>query len=270
MIRRGLPAALARVVLLTLVAGLSGAAIAPGGAQTVAGARASSALRLATLAERIAKLHAQLGQGVLVERSRRSLPEAIRDFDASLKLAAARAPTPEIRDNYVLLALLWREYRDWALRSPTRENARKLRERTEEVVWIATKGAKMLQEHSRASQSAWALRAAGAALLSQRIPKLYLWRRWDMRDQALARELREAEENLRRSLDALHGAPDNTPEIEAELQAADNQLRFMADAAKHFEGGAAATRSIEFIAKTGDHILEAMERVTRFYEGAGP
>jgi hypothetical protein len=268
-IRRGLPAALARVVLLALLSGASGAAVAQGGAQPAGGARASSALRLATLAERIAKLHAQLGQGVLVERSRRALPEAIRDFDASLKLAAARAPTPEIRDNYVLLALLWREYRDWALKAPTRENARKLRERAEEVVWIASKGAKMLQEHSRASQSAWALRAAGAAVLSQRIPKLYLWRRWDMRDAALAKELREAEENLRRSLDALHGAPDNTPEIEAELLGAENQLRFMADAAKQFEGAAAAKRHIEFIAKTGDHILDAMERMTRFYEGAG-
>ena len=266
--RRGLPAALAGVVLLALLPVFS-TALAQGGAQPATGVRASSALRLATLAERIAKLHAQLGQGVLVERSRRSLPEAIRDFDASLKLATARAPTPEIRDNYVLLALLWREYREWALKTPTRENARKLRERTEEVVWIATKGAKMLQEHSRASQSAWALRAAGAALLSQRIPKLYLWRRWDMRDQALVRELRDAEENLRRSLDALHGAPDNTPEIEAELRGAQDQLSFMADAAKHFEGGAAAARSLEFIAKTGDHILDAMERMTRFYEGAG-
>ena len=229
--------------------------------------RASTALRLATLAERIAKLHAQIGQGVLVERSRRALPEAMREFDQALRAIAGGAPTPEIRDNYLLLALLWHEYRDWAQRTPTREGARKLRERNEEVVWIAAKGARLLQERSRASESASALRSATAAMLSQRIPKLYLWRRWDMRDEALAKELREAEENLRRTLDTLQAARENTPEITAELQAAGNQLAFMADAAKQFERSSAAPRTIEFIAKTGDHILDAMQRATRLYEG---
>ena len=230
--------------------------------------RASAALRLATLAERIAKLHAQTGQGVLAERSRRAMPEALREFERELRTTSARAPTPEIRDNYVLLALLWREYREWALKAPTRENARKLRERNEEVVWVAAKGARLLQERSRAGESASALRAENAAVLSQRIPKLYLWRRWDMRDEALARELREAEENLRRALEAMQAARENTPEISAELQAAASQLAFMAEAARELERAGATTRSIEFIAKTGDHILEAMERAARLYESA--
>jgi 1,6-anhydro-N-acetylmuramate kinase len=88
-----------------------------------------------------------------------------------------------------------------------------------------------------------------------------------MRDEALARQLREAEENLRRALEALQAARDNTPEISAELQAAASQLAFMAEAARQLERTGATARSIEFIAKTGDHILEAMERAARLYEG---
>ncbi len=179
---------------------------------------------------------------------------------------AAIAPPGEIRDKYVLLGLLWNDYRELAQRSPTRENARKLRGRNEEVAWIAAKGARLIQEHARAATNASAVRAEGAAMLSQRIPKLYLWRRWEMRDEGLARELREAEENLRRTLDTLLAARDNTPEIAAELQVAENQFRFMADAARSFEGRQVAPRHIEFIAKTGDHILEAMERATRLYQ----
>jgi len=260
--------ALARLALALLLSIGAPQALAQAPSRVEAGARATTAVRLGTLAERIAKLHAQVGQGVLAERSRRALSAAIRDFDATLRSLLSAAPSAEIRDNYVLLTLLWNDYREWAQKPPTRENARKLRERNEEVAWIAAKGARMIQEHSRAATNASALRAAGAALLSQRIAKLYLWRRWEMRDEALARELREAEENLRRTLDTLLVARDNTPEIAAELQVAENQLRFMADAARGFEARQAAPRHLEFIVKTGYHILEALERATRLYQGA--
>jgi hypothetical protein len=261
--------ALARLAAVLLLAGFAAQALAQSAARGEQGSRATAAIRLGTLAERIAKLHAQVGQGIFAERSRRGLAAGIRDFDATLKGLSASAPPGETRDNYVLLALLWVEYRDWAQKAPTRENARKLRERNEEVAWIASKGARMFQEHARGSTSASAVRAASAALLSQRIAKLYLWRRWEMRDEGLARELRDAEENLRRTLDTLLAARDNTPEIEAELQVVETQLRFMADAAKSFEGRAPASRHIEFIAKTGDHMLEALERAAKLYEKAG-
>ena len=264
-------AALARLAIVGLALALPARGAAPANARDDTALSASAAVRLATLAERIAKLHAQIGQGILVERSRRALPETLRDFDTTLRSIAARGSTPEIRENYVLLGLLWRDYREWALKAPSRESARKVRERCEEVVWIASKGARMIQEQSRASQSPWALRASNAALLSQRIPKLYLWRRWDMRDEALARELRESEENLQRALDALAASGANTPETTAEVEAAKSQFRFMADAAKQFDGGKAAQRQqMEFIAKTGDHILEAMERAARLFEHPRP
>jgi len=261
--------ALLRLAAVVLLLGIAGYACAQANARGEQGLRATSAIRLGTLAERIAKLHAQVGQGIFAERSRRALAAALRDFDATLRTLSASAPPGEIRDNYVLLALLWHDYREWALKPPTRENARKLRERNEEVAWIAAKGARMIQEHARAVTSASAVRAAGAALLSQRIAKLYLWRRWEMRDEGLARELREAEENLRRALDTLLAASDNTPEIASELQVAENQQRFMADAARGFEARQAPSRHIEFIAKTGDHMLEALERAARLYEKTG-
>jgi cell division protein ZapA (FtsZ GTPase activity inhibitor) len=230
--------------------------------------RVVSAIHLATLAERIAKLHAQVGQGVLAERSRRALADAARDFDATLKEMSARAPGAELRDNYALLALLWQDYRDWAMRAPTRDNARKLRPRTEEVAWIASKGAKLVQENARGSTSAAAVRAANAATLAQRIAKLHLWMRWEIRDDALALDLRESAENLRRALDALQASPGNSAEVAEELQSVASQMSFMEDAARALERREGSARAIEFIAKTGDHIYESMERLARLYEGA--
>jgi hypothetical protein len=229
--------------------------------------RLTSAMRLVTLTERIAKLHAQAGQGILAERSRKALNEAIRDFDATLRSVAGHASTVESRDNYALLALVWQDCREWATRAPTRESARKLKPRTEEMVWVASKGVKMLQGEGRALANASAVRAEGAAALAQRIAKLYLWSRWDISDEVLARELRESEDNLRRALDFLRAAPDN-PAIAGELQAADIQLRFMEDAARSLKARDTSGRHIEFIAKTGDHIQESLERLAQLYDDA--
>jgi hypothetical protein len=230
--------------------------------------RLTTAMHLSTLAERIAKLHAQVGQGILLERSRKALHEAIRDFDATLRIVSVRASTAECRDNYALLALQWQDYRDWATRTPSREGARKLRPRTEEMVWVAMKGARMLQADARTIATASAVRAEGAATLAQRIAKLYLWSRWEIHDEALDRELRESEDNLRRALDFLRTAPDDTPAVVDELQAADIQLRFMEDAARALKARDTSAQHIEFIAKTGDHIQESMERVAQLYENA--
>lgn len=226
-------------------------------------------MRLATLAERVAKLHAQVGQGILPEGSRKSLRQALQDFDATLRGVASAAATQASHENYALLALLWQDYRDWASRTPTRESARKLRPRTEEVVWIASKGARMLQEEGRVPVNAGAMRAQGAATLAQRVAKLHLWMRWDIRDEPLARELRESSANLLRALEVLRGAQ-QSPAIAEELQAAEIQLRFMQDAQRALAAGEPAARHIEFIAKTGDHVQESMERVARLFDGVEP
>ncbi len=241
-----LAARLARTVAVAVAC----ASLTPAALPADAPPRATAAIRLVTLAERIAKLHAQVGQGVLAERSRRALVEAARDFDKTLKEIAARAPTAELRD------------------TPTRDNARKLRSRTEEVTWIASKGAKLVQEHARGATSASAVRAANAAMFAQRIAKDHLWMRWDIRDEALTQELREANENLRRALDALRASAGDSAEVATELQSVESQMHFMDDAARALDRREGAARSIEFIAKTGDHIYESMERLARLYDTA--
>jgi hypothetical protein len=185
----------------------------------------------------------------------------VREFDATLKAALATAPGAEARENYVLLAMLWHDYRDWARRSSSRETARKLRERTEEVAWVAAKGIRLVNDASRASITSTALRASQAAVFAQRIAKTYLWRRWDIRDDALARELRDARDSLPRALEAIAATPNLAPEINAQVEAAQTQWRFLSDAAAQLEASTANPRALEFACKAADHISEAMDRV---------
>lgn len=220
------------------------------------------ALRLAGIAERIAKLHVQAGRGVLAERSRRALPEAMRDFDATLRAAAARPGTAESRDNYLLLGLLWREYRAWSARTPTPDSARKVADRGDEVAWIAAKAPRQL------GSGPLALEASRACVLSQRVPRLHFMRHWEPRNAELARELAAASTELAAILARLSAAEQNTVDIAAQLQIALTQHGFLASAGDAMHRPGASPRHAENVAKTGDHIFESMDRALRLYDEA--
>jgi hypothetical protein len=228
------------------------------------------ALRLEALGERIAKLHAQVGQGVLAERSKRALPEALRDFDKSLKAASDRAVSSEARESYLLLKLLWQDFRPLVQKPVTRDNAKRLADRVEEVSWVAAKGARLTVQPGRKGTALLALDAAQAATLSQRVSRLYLLRRWGLREESINKAIAASSADLRSTLEKLRAAPGNTPEIETELQVAEGQLQFLLQAAQELERGRGNLQQMEFIAKAGDHILASMERAARLYDGLVP
>jgi hypothetical protein len=249
---------------------LAQAALAAWLALALHAAAQEPALRLEALAERIAKLHAQVGQGVLAERSKRALPEAVREFDNALKAATAQAATAEARDHYLLLKLLWQDLRPWTLKPATRDNAKRISDRVEEVVWVAAKGARVVVGPGRRGTAVLALEAAHVATLAQRVARLHLLRRWGLRDNALTTSLDAATSDLRDTLERLRKAPANTPEVDTELAVAAGQMQFLLQAAQELEGGRGSLRQMEFIAKAGDNILESMERASRLYEGSAP
>jgi hypothetical protein len=152
-------------------------------------------------------------------------------------------------------------YAMWLQRPPTKETARKLRERTEEVEHVAAKGVKLDPESPRAVASATAVRASQAVAASHRIAKVYLWRRWEIRDERLDRELRESRENLPRALEAIAASPSLPEDQLAQVQAAQTQWRFLADATAQLEKSPADARALEFACKAGDHIQESLQKL---------
>ena len=226
--------------------------------------RAGDGMRLAALAERTAKLHAQAAHGVMAERSRRGLADAVREFDLLLR-ASGRAAAPETRESFVLLGLLWDEYRPLALKPPAREGVRRLADRTDEIAWVASKAAAAAQP----ALGPIAAKAARVCVLSQRVPRLLLMRRWEPRNDELAREAAASAAELSGTLDDLLSASQNVPDLAAEVQVARTQHGFLAAAATEMQRPGAGARALDNVAKTGDHILEAMQRVTRRYEELG-
>jgi hypothetical protein len=228
------------------------------GARDSAGAEAHSlaALHVATLAERIAKLHAQAGQGILAERAKRSLAQSVRRFDADVRALGRPAAPAELHEAVAILALLAKEYHAWALKAATRDNSRGLGERADEVAWMAAKAARLQAPGGPTT----AARAEEAAALAQRSARFALWRRWQV-GASTGNELGLATAQLHAALDALHAAP-ATPESDAELQVADNQAAFLFTAIRDSE---ADPHALETLAKAADNLQESMERLAALH-----
>ena len=228
----------------------------------------NKAERQPMLAERITKSFSLIGQKVLESRSKRQIDEAAADFQSALKELIATAPTPEIKTNYQLLDQLWGEYRTIISGPATPENLKELSVQNEELVWIATKGANLMEAYVKTPQGDLIAVAGNARILSQRIAKLYLFRSWGLRDNAVVtKDLREAEAEYRAAITRLTAATVNTPQIKSELALAETQWQFLKAAIVKLDANRTSKIELEAVAKSCDNITELMERVTKLYEG---
>ncbi len=231
-----------------------------------AAAALNTAARLPMLAERVTKSFALIGQKVLESRSRRQLDDSIKEFDIALKVLQVAAPTPEIRENYQLLEQLFDEFKGIKAKPANLENANALAEQNEELVWIATKGAQLIQQHSKSARSDLIGTAGEMRTLTQRIAKLYLFRSWGIRSDVIANDLKKAEADYRTAIDRLLKAPQNTDQIKSELALAETQWLFLKQAIERLNANKTSITELEHVSKACDNILEVMERVTKLYE----
>ena len=226
----------------------------------------NTAAREPMLAERITKSFALIGQKVLEFRSRRQLDDSIKEFEAGLKTLQATAPTPEIRENYQLLEQLFDEFKSISAKPANLDNAKAIAEQNEELVWISTKGAQLIQQHTKSTRSDLIGTAGELRTLTQRIAKLYLFRSWGIRSEVIANDLKKAEADYRTAIDRLLKAPQNTEQIKSELALAETQWLFLKQAIERLNANRTSITELEHVSKACDNILEVMERVTKLYE----
>lgn len=225
--------------------------------------RPAEALRVAASAERILELQAQEGLGVLDARGRRGRRAAaavLREFDASVRAVGVPAAPADLHEAAALLSLLAADYRAWAQKPASRENARKLGERAEEIEWQATKLSRLLADDPLGA-GPLAARAEEAAALAQRIARLLAWRRWGLAGAAWVRDLSDARSRLEAAMAALREAAASTPEALAELQLAQNQAEFLLAAAGRLAQGSADPHDLETALKAADNAYESLQRL---------
>jgi hypothetical protein len=231
-------------------------------------ALANAASRQPMLAERAARLHAQVARGILATRAQRALATTLAEFDAGVRDLLAAAPSAEVRENYRMLQLLWADYRPHVARTPGGDPPEKLNERSEEVVWIAAKGARLLHDPAADARTARVRLAGEARFQSQRIARIHFFTAWIGRSDKRESELAAASRDFRRALDSLLAAPADASGAASELQLAENQSGFLAQAGRDLKAARNPAAGLEAVAKTCDNILEVMDRVALLYQDA--
>jgi Type IV pili methyl-accepting chemotaxis transducer N-term len=230
-----------------------------------AGALLNMASRQPMLAERITKSFLMMTRNVLTFRSRNHLEESLAEFESNLVALIAAAPTNEIRENYELLDQLFEELKTIKSKPVNKQSAAELAEQNEELVWIAQKGANLLQAHTKSARNDLIATAGEVRVLTQRLAKLYLFRTSGIRSTVVANDLKKAEENYRVAIEKLVRAPQNTEQIKQELVLAETQWLFLRGAIERLNADQTSTIQLEHVSKTCDNILSVMEKIAGLY-----
>lgn len=253
-----------RQLMRLLLAGLSLMPAVPARA-----AEASSAVQLINvsgrqrmLTQRIVKAYVQIGLAITPEQSRRQLNDAVALFEKQLALLKRGAADAQSRKALEDMDKQWRHLRLMVAGPVRRGHAEKLMGASEALLSTAHEYTLALQSRSAAPAARLVDTAGRQRMLSQRMAKYYLARAWGIASAADGQELGSARSEFEGALATLRAAPQNTPQINKELEAVAAQWEWFKSALT-FEG--AASYGL-VVAHASEAILNSMELVTALYE----
>lgn len=214
------------------------------------------------LTQRIIKAYAQVGQGITPEVSRRQLDDAVRLFEAQLVELRRFISDLNGRQHITRLEKLWGPFKSVATGAVDRKGAGQLLAMEDGLVAAAHGLTVELQNRSGSPAGRLVNIAGGQRMLSQRLAKYYLLRAWGVDAPSMRREMDSARTEFDGALALLRSAPENTPEIQKELDAVAVQWEWF-QSALGLEG--AASYGL-IVVHASDAILSGMELVTEMYE----
>ena len=221
------------------------------------------------LSQRMAKAYLQIGLGVDVESSIRSLNSAIPVFDRQVIELRNYAPTIDTRETYLQMERHWLLYKEILQGSaPSPENARKVLELSEALLQLAHRGTSQLVTVYGRESGALVGVAGRQRMLSQRMAKHYQAISWGVAPPAVAAELLRDKRSFVIGMKALSGAPATTPAIREALAQALLQWQLFEAALDAKATVDTKTRS-DTVAVTSEHLLEAMDSITTLFEKLG-
>ena len=213
------------------------------------------------LTQRIVKAYCQVGLQVTPQASRAQLVAAIDRFDAQLTMLATNVSDAGMRAAVIDMSRLWGGFRQTASGRVSREGARELAARSEGLLQ-ASQALVLLLERDAGTPEARLINTAGRQrMLSQRMAKLYMLRAWGIDAASIQGEIDAAAAQFAGALAVLNAAPENTAEIQRELEAVSGQWEWFRSAIE-LQG---AESYALVVAEASESMLASIDRITARY-----
>ncbi len=254
-----------RIATLCIAAAVLTATPAP--AQVLSSeAAVNKAGRQRMLSQRIVKAYCQIGLDIAPEASRTQLRQALSLFESQLQDLVAHAPDPTLKGALEELDREWRPFKSVALGPVDREGARRLHGLDETLLEAADRVTRLFETTASPALGRLVNVAGRQRMLSQRLAKLYMLRRWNIESARIEADAAAARAEFSAALETLRSAPQNTSAIEKEISVITLQWEWF-QAALELDG---AYSYALVVADASESILESTDRLTRMYEGLQP
>ena len=215
------------------------------------------------LSQRIVKSFCQMGMNIQPLAAKAQLDEALHRFDANIeRLREPALGSAEASEALLALEDLGRGLRALATGVPSLPAAERLTRQGDSVLIAAERLTRALTSDLAGGQGRLVNLAGRQRMLSQRMAKGYLLTSWGTRSPAIREELESAALEFAGALALLRERPENTPELQRELEDLDLQWEWLRAALA--SEGAVTYRLI--VVESADAILGGAERVTRLYQ----
>ena len=181
------------------------------------------------------------------QRPRRQLDQSNEEFETGSTTLPSVAPTPDIGDNFQLLEQLFDEFQVIGARPVNLANAKVLAAQNEELIWIATQAAQLIQQQIKSARSDLISIAGEMRTLTQRTAKRYLFRSMGIRSDVIANDLKKAEADFRIAIVQLLKAPQNTAQINGGLALVETQWIFLKQAIERLNANKTSAVELEYV-----------------------
>lgn len=211
------------------------------------------------LSQRMVKAYCQVGLDEYYGAPDRQITEGVALFERNLANLApytsegeAAAAAAEVRQH-------WNTYKALVTSTPSRDNARKLYDSSEQLLASAQKMVDAIQAATGVKTGKLVNMAGRQRMLSQRMAMLHMLKIWGVSDETTEKMAQQAHEQFLDAQNKLLKEPRNTPEITKDLTMVANSLKLLDHSLKSAEG------LTYTVATTSEKMLNAMDEVTRAY-----
>lgn len=215
------------------------------------------------LGQRIAKSYLMIGTQTRTELALTQLDASVASVEENSQLLGDYASSAAIRGAADEAGLTWQQLREQALAAPDKSRSLEMLKLAERFLAQSETLALRIEQHNGSQPAHLVNRSGRLRMLSQRIAMLYLAMTWKLPEQRLRGDFDAAVAEFERGLDELNKAPQNTEQINRQLDQIGAQWRF---ARAGFSLADDARFVPTVIVTTSDSLLRKIEQLTLDYE----